>query len=524
MIFMGGLTNRKLTVYIGRWLMTRKIVEGKPWVFTTVILVGTYIMSVFIGAFAPIFLFWPVLYGVFEDVGFKKTDNYPKIMIIAVVIAALIGFPVPPYMVNGLALLGNYRGLLQNFPVLMKMSGVMASNAIYFIGCFVMGLLLLIATILVMKLVFKPDVTPLENITIEMLERNPLPSMNKAQKTYGVFLIIFIFCMLVPSLLPTLPVLSFLNTNSYVIPTLLTTLLCLISFEDGPNLKINEVMGKDFAWPTFLLCTSAILIGGVLTNEVTGITPFLNTVLSPIFSGMSGFVFTIALLLVAIVLTNICNSLVIGMILQPVVLTYCVSANVNPAPIITVENPDTWGNYKKITVKKAQGTDPNAKLGVWFVGPCGCRFEWQEIGNTVYVGYGNDPFKCNKHSSKALYTNLNWDGETFSVELRIGNATVWANTRYDMQKVHGTESRIENLKIDIEPPTVSCYMSQYSGNIYGLKYEVNLSDEEPSSGFGDCSIDLLGKDGSENWTSMWDTYYHHGEFDYGYNTRTLCFI
>ncbi len=336
MIFMGGLTNRKLTVYIGRWLMTRKIVEGKPWVFTTVILVGTYIMSVFIGAFAPIFLFWPVLYGVFEDVGFKKTDNYPKIMIIAVVIAALIGFPVPPYMGNGLALLGNYRGLLQNFPVLMKMSGVMASNAIYFIGCFVMGLLLLIATILVMKLVFKPDVTPLENITIEMLERNPLPSMNKAQKTYGVFLIIFIFCMLVPSLLPTLPVLSFLNTNSYVIPTLLTTLLCLISFEDGPILKINEVMGKDFAWPTFLLCTSAILIGGVLTNEVTGITPFLNTVLSPIFSGMSGFVFTIALLLVAIVLTNICNSLVIGMILQPVVLTYCVSANVNPAPIITL--------------------------------------------------------------------------------------------------------------------------------------------------------------------------------------------
>ena len=128
----------------------------------------------------------------------------------------------------------------------------------------------------------------------------------------------------------------------------------------------------------------------------------------------------------------------------------------NPAPIITVETPDTWGNHKKITVKKAQGTDPNAKLGVWFVGPCGCRFEWQEIGNTVYVGYGNDPFKCDKHNTKPLYTSLNWDGETFSVELRIGNATVWANTRYDMQKVHGTESRVENLKIDSDPPTVSC--------------------------------------------------------------------
>jgi sodium-dependent dicarboxylate transporter 2/3/5 len=51
---------------------------------------------------------------------------------------------------------------------------------------------------------------------------------------------------------------------------------------------------------------------------------------------MSGFTFTVVLLLVCIVLTNISNSLVIGMILQPVVLTYCATANVNPAPIITL--------------------------------------------------------------------------------------------------------------------------------------------------------------------------------------------
>ena len=62
MIFMGGLTDRRLTVYIARWIMTRKFVEGKPWVFTFVMLLGTFTMSVFIGAFAPIFLFWPVVY------------------------------------------------------------------------------------------------------------------------------------------------------------------------------------------------------------------------------------------------------------------------------------------------------------------------------------------------------------------------------------------------------------------------------------------------------------------------------
>jgi sodium-dependent dicarboxylate transporter 2/3/5 len=98
MIFMGGLTNRRLTDYIGRWILTRKVIEGRPWVFTIAILTGTYVMSVFIGAFTPILLFWPVLYGVFNDVGYTKEDKYPKLILIAVVLAALIGFPVPPYM------------------------------------------------------------------------------------------------------------------------------------------------------------------------------------------------------------------------------------------------------------------------------------------------------------------------------------------------------------------------------------------------------------------------------------------
>ncbi|WP_053984251.1 SLC13 family permease [Niameybacter massiliensis] len=334
MVFMGGLTNRKLTVYIARWIMTRKFIEGKPWVFTLVMMLGTYLMSVFIGAFAPIFLFWPILYGVFEEVGYEKTDEYPKLMVIGVVISALAGFPVPPYMSNGLALLGNYRGLLGNFPSLTE--GTAISDATYFIACFILGLVLVVTFVGIMKFIFRPDVTPMKKMSIEMLERNPLPAMSKAQKTYGIFLCIFIFCMLIPSLLPNVPVLSFINKNSLLVPIVLVCILSLIQFEDGPVLRFGPVMGQDFAWPTFFLCTSAILIGGVLTNEATGVTPFLNTILSPIFNGMSGTVFTVVLLVLVVLLTNICNSLVIGMIMQPVVLTYCVAAGVSPAPIITL--------------------------------------------------------------------------------------------------------------------------------------------------------------------------------------------
>ncbi|MBE5955966.1 MAG: citrate transporter [Lachnospiraceae bacterium] len=336
MIFMGGLTNRRLTDYIGRWILTRKVIEGRPWVFTIAILTGTYVMSVFIGAFTPILLFWPVLYGVFNDVGYTKEDKYPKLILIAVVLAALIGFPVPPYMSNGFALLSNYRGLLEGFPALAGMDGVMISNASYLLGCFTLGLLLVLAIILVMKFVFKPDVQPLKNIKIEMLERNPLPPMSRAQKIYGVFLVIFIFIMLVPSLLPTVPVFGFLNQNSIIMPGVLVVILIFIHCDGEPVLKFEEVMGRDFAWPSYWIVAAALAVGGALTNQSTGIIGFLNAVLGPVFGGMSGTTFTIVVLAVAIVLTNVCNSFVIGLILQPVVLSYCATAGVNPAPIITL--------------------------------------------------------------------------------------------------------------------------------------------------------------------------------------------
>lgn len=336
MIFIAGLTNRRVTDYIGRFLITRKFIEGRPWVFTAVILYGTFLISLFVNAFTPIFLFWPVVYSVAKEVGFEKDSKYVKLLLHAIVICALIGFPVPPYMSNGLALLSNYRGLIAQFPNLAAMGdAIMVSDASYFIGCFAMGVVEVALVMLLMRFVWKPDVSPLKNVTVEMINKNPLPPMNKAQKCYTYFLGIFIFIMLVPSLLPNVPVLSFLNQNSLLLGALLVTILCVIRFDDGPVLRIGPTMGE-FAWPTYFLCVAAIYLGNVLTNEATGITVLLNTILGPIFNGMTTTVFTIAIIIVCVLLTNISNSLVIGMILQPVILTFCNANSINPAAIVSL--------------------------------------------------------------------------------------------------------------------------------------------------------------------------------------------
>ncbi|MCF0115282.1 MAG: citrate transporter [Erysipelotrichaceae bacterium] len=303
-------------------------------------------MSVFVGCFAPIFLFWPVLTEVYADVGFEKTDLYPKLMTILVVIAALIGFPVPPYMGNGLALIGFWNGIVANATANgAQLVGATINTGAYFVGNFILGAILLTATILLYKFVFKPNVEPLEKVTVEMLNKNPLPPMDFAQKTYAIIYVVMILCMLLPTFFTSVPVFQFIQNNSYGLGLVVTFVLLVIHDDQGqPLLKFNPVMATKINWGTYFIIAAALIIGTALTSnpgegaafQATGITAFLNTILSPIFTGMSGTVFTIAVIIAAVVLTNICNSLVIGMILQPVVLSYCAQSGVAAAPIITI--------------------------------------------------------------------------------------------------------------------------------------------------------------------------------------------
>ena len=328
MAFVAALVYYKVTLHIGHFFLTRKFTNGRPWLFTFVILLGSFLLSAFVNCFAPIFLFWPIMYDVFEEVGFKKGAKYPKLMVILIVVSALLGFPVAPYMQNSLALLSNYRKITEG--------KVFINDGLFFIFAFTMGILMLAVLVLFTKYVLHPDVTPLKTLKVEDLEKNPLPPMDFTQKVLFISFIVYIFAMLLPTLLSGIPFMKYISTTSIGFATLFVALLTAVMVDGKPIVDFGKIMEKDFAWTTFFLCATAILLGSVLTNKSTGITAFLNTILSPIFKGMSGITFTIVLLITAVILTNLCNSLVIGMILQPVVMTYCAVSGVNAAPIITL--------------------------------------------------------------------------------------------------------------------------------------------------------------------------------------------
>lgn len=332
MIIVGALIHYKIIDYIVRFFLTRKISNHRPWMLVFMISMGAFCMAAFINAFAVLFLFWPVLYGVFEKTGYDKTEEFPKIFLTIVAGAILLGFPVAPFCQNGLALITNLAVITKDAPG----GAVVINNAGYLIFALIMGVSMTGVLIAYCKFLLKSDDSKLKNFNINTLNETPLPPMTLQQKMIGGSSVVLVLAMMLPSFLPNLAVMKFLHGNLNGLAMILLAILAAVRIKGSPVVDIPTVLKENFAWPSYFLILAALLLGSVLTANSTGITPFINTMLSPLFANLSPLAFTVVLLVCGVVLTNLCNSLVMGMILEPIIVAYCAQTGTAAAPIAVV--------------------------------------------------------------------------------------------------------------------------------------------------------------------------------------------
>lgn len=326
LILVGCFQYNKGTVYVARFFLTRKVMEGRPYVFTFIVLLGAYLMSTFVNPWAAVFLFMPVVQDICLELGFQKRDLYTKLMTILVIMVALLGFPSAYFNGTILGLNANYA----------QIAGTEIPGGLYMATTVPLALIILLALVLVMRFVIKPDVTPLSNFSVEQVKKEPLPPMNKKQIWSSVGILVFIFAMLFPVIVPNLAFSALLRDNITGIAMTLVGVLAMITAEGEPVLDFPKVMANNFSWPTYFMIASSLLIGGALTHESVGFTVLLENMLNPIFSDMSVLVFTISILIIAIVITNVMNSAVLVLILHPIIFTYSQVAGIDAIPIVTL--------------------------------------------------------------------------------------------------------------------------------------------------------------------------------------------
>lgn len=321
-IFCACVSHHGISKFISMWFITRKVVAGKPWLFTFSLLGSVLILGGLTSASPAILVGWGILYGIFDMCGYKKGESYPTMMIFGVVFAAQIGMSLVPFKQVPLVILSAYE----------TMSGIGIDYAKYMLIAICCSVVSLTLFILVGKYIFKPDMSKLENLAPSRLAGENSLHLDKVQKLVMFFLLALVALLLLPNFLPADFFLSkFLKgIGNTGICILLVTLMCIIKVDGKRLLNFKPMVDSGVAWNVMLLLALVQPLSAAMAMKESGISAFLIMVVDPILGGSSPLVFAICVSLVAVSLTQLMNNAALGVAMLPIIYSYCTAANIGP--------------------------------------------------------------------------------------------------------------------------------------------------------------------------------------------------
>ncbi|HBV86069.1 MAG TPA: citrate transporter [Desulfosporosinus sp.] len=328
MILFGAIQHAGVTKYISRWFLTRKMINGRPVVFSFVFMYTAYVLAALSANILPaLLLMWSILYDVLKDVGYKKGDKYTTIMVIGTMFGAISGQAAKPFTGSALMIVGAFE----------KVTKLQMEYLPYMLFGLIMSTLGILIYSLLIKFVFKPDMSKIANISTERFEKEKLPPMTLQQKTLFGCLFGYLILILLPSIFPkTIGFVALLNKiGPWGIVMGFIIALCMFKVDNKPIIDFKEIIGRYVTWDVYFLVCMAMAISGALTGEGTGIKEFMTHELNPLLGGRSIVAFAAILLIFSMIITNIANNGVMGVLLMPIIYTFSMQNGANPMAITT---------------------------------------------------------------------------------------------------------------------------------------------------------------------------------------------
>ncbi len=322
--FAAYLEESGLSHYMANWFISRKIGEGRPWVFTILLFSATYVLSAFVSLYATIVIIWGIFYNICDSIGVERKSSYSTMVIAGVVIiCSLTGtlFPFKVFSQMVLGLVTKSTGM----PIVMDFIPWFTYN-------FVVSIVLIAVYLLVAKYVIRPDVSKVKEAGIKFSYlRNE--KMNKGQKTAMAVLVIFILSQIVPSFLPnTIPFIAVLNNLGVLgcVVFCLVVLAALQTKENKPIVNIGRLISKGSSWDIVILMAATMPLSGALESESTGILTTVIGWMTATFSGLSANVFLLVVVLIFLAATQLAHNMVLMVIFIPVLAKLGLNYGVHP--------------------------------------------------------------------------------------------------------------------------------------------------------------------------------------------------
>lgn len=321
LIFAAYLDSTGINKIIAYWFIGRKICIGRPWVFSFMLLAAAYVLGFAVSLFAAILLCWSLFYSICKITDIKPGESYAVAMIIGLCYAACLGVSIlafKPIPVIVFSTLETYLGLSVNY---LKFA---ASTFFISFPC-------LIAYWAVIKYILKPDVSKLTERVAEIADKS-VDKITLEQKIAFIILAIFFLLLFLPGILPKENIicqaLNKLTTNGIV--ALMILLTCVIKINGKKLTDFSAIAKNGVVWDLILVFVAIMPLSTAMASESTGILAQVISLADRIFVNMSSVIFSIILIVLISLCSQVIYNVVVATVFTPIMCTYAVKFGASP--------------------------------------------------------------------------------------------------------------------------------------------------------------------------------------------------
>ena len=324
-IFTQWLEDIGLTKSMANWLLSRKVLKGKPYLFIFMLFLVTLICGSFVGIYATIFLMWGICYSMLADMGFAKKSKEASFILIGVAYVSIMGMTIKPWSPWAMVGVNGLRSVTGEGVVFLPYS------------CF-MVVISLASTPLFMlfaKLILRLDMSVMKDKDFTGLAKEI--QVTKQQKLGAVMLILLLVALYIPSVLPDGLIKTMLSAQGATgLCIIMLLVLSFVYFDGKPAIDFVELAKKSIPWNMVCLLTAVGPLGDALMSSDTGFTKAIMATLKPIMAGQSPTMFYIFTIILACVLTQFMNNTILLVVMTPMFCTIAGMVGANPILVASI--------------------------------------------------------------------------------------------------------------------------------------------------------------------------------------------
>lgn len=305
-------------------LLGAKFTQGKPWLTVWFLILISYIAGNF-GSIVMALVMVTVVSSVFKQLGVEPYTKLPVFVFLGVGLFVMLGQVTFPFLGLGLVLVGAYSAMFQT-----------ALNFVdYILFALPIGLIMTVVYVLVMRFVFRVDVSPFKNYDSSMTMRDGKGGKatrdQKLALGFFVTYIILLLCSSVHQFGPLYAIFSKFGMLGVCVSVM--AIMMIVKKEDGSPLLEFKKLASHISYDIVLLTAYIMVLSNVMSSPDAGIAATLTMVLKPL-TQLSPYVFIVAILAVGCFVTNFANNLVLTILLMPMVVQFTTMIGMQPLGVI----------------------------------------------------------------------------------------------------------------------------------------------------------------------------------------------